>query len=318
MIRIVPYEDHQADAWDHFVGEQSANGTVFHTRRFLSYHRARVFQDHSIMMYESDTLVAVVAAALTEDGGYFSHPGTSCGGPVIHKDYFKIADIMEILQAVEHHYDHRLGMRLCEDFLIPYSNAPLLYHFARSCDVRFELSSFKELGDRPLVETIRGGSTRSAVRKIFRERDCFQLAATSDDYLNYHSVLTENLRKHDATPTHSREEFLTLRDVLGDDQSLLLCIDADGTIACGVWVIKATSRTWHAQYIAKHSQCSLPSIVEATLITAMELAAKNNAEYFSLGISTESGGSKLNIGLSRFKEKLGCRFENRYLLTPRE
>jgi len=318
MIQVVAFEDTHALEWDEFVINQSANGTIFHTRRFLEYHQDRSFNDCSSLVYDSNKLVAVLAAEKQDNGGYFSHPGTSCGGPVIHRDYCQITRLMNVLHSLDLRYENKLGMRLCEDFLIEQSNAMLLYHYSRFCDVKIELSSYKKLNQRPIVDSIRSASSRSAVRKIFREGVHIQPAGTRQEYVGFHQILTKNLRKHGASPTHSEEEFLELSRLLGEDQILVICFNADGSIASGVWSLKASSECWHAQYIAKDQDCRYAGIVEANLVRTMETVLKNGAERYSLGISTEESGSKLNIGLSRFKEKLGCGFENRYILIPRQ
>ena len=77
---ILPYTAEQQERWDHFVMEQSANGTFLQTRRFLNYHPAGRFQDDSRMIFHKQELVAVCpAAAGMIDGrrAFRSHPGSS-------------------------------------------------------------------------------------------------------------------------------------------------------------------------------------------------------------------------------------------------
>ena len=35
------YDESDVDAWDHFVYNESLNGTIYHTRNFLNYHKNR-------------------------------------------------------------------------------------------------------------------------------------------------------------------------------------------------------------------------------------------------------------------------------------
>lgn len=44
--------------WDKFIINDSLNGTIYHTRIFLSYHENR-FIDNSIMIYDKKKLIAV-------------------------------------------------------------------------------------------------------------------------------------------------------------------------------------------------------------------------------------------------------------------
>jgi hypothetical protein len=67
--------------WDDFVN-QSNNGTIFHSRRFLGYHSEDKFHDHSLIFQKKEKVIGVLPAALiVEDGENIlaSHPGTSVG-----------------------------------------------------------------------------------------------------------------------------------------------------------------------------------------------------------------------------------------------
>jgi len=317
VISIVDFAEKYSAAWDNLVLNKSANGTLFHTRHFLSYHNEEAFLDRSIMLFRGDQLVSVLAVAELENGSFFSHPGTSCGGPVIHRDHFKVSEMIEIFAAIDEKYRKSLGMRICEDSLIDQSNALLLYHFASNLSVHIEISSYKELNAPDLVGSIYRSSTRSAVRAVFRQHDRFKIAETVNEYSNFYAILKENLGKHNVSPTHTRDEFLSLKNLLNEDQKLVICLEKDGTIACGVWIIRASPTAWHAQYIAKNYDTEIAGVVEAALIKCMEIARDLNARNFSLGISTEDQGARLNLGLISFKEKLGCKLQNRYLLLPK-
>ena len=86
-LRIVEYKSQHDIIWDDFVLNQSVNGTIFHTRKFLSYHSEGKFNDKSILLYSNETLIGVIAVSQTEKT-FFSHKGTSGGGPIIHLEYF--------------------------------------------------------------------------------------------------------------------------------------------------------------------------------------------------------------------------------------
>lgn len=67
-LRLVPYRAEWATCWDDFVN-RSQNGTIYHTRRFLTYHPAGRFVDASLLVYHDDQMIAVVPAAVrTCDG----------------------------------------------------------------------------------------------------------------------------------------------------------------------------------------------------------------------------------------------------------
>ena len=51
MIQIVKFNNKFVDKWEEFIST-SNNGTIFHLRKFLSYHKERTFDDHSFLFYE--------------------------------------------------------------------------------------------------------------------------------------------------------------------------------------------------------------------------------------------------------------------------
>jgi hypothetical protein len=69
------------DSWDNFVGE-SVNGTIFHTRRFLSYHPEERFRDESLVFRRAAKILVVAGGARTWTAGAtaWSHRGASYGG----------------------------------------------------------------------------------------------------------------------------------------------------------------------------------------------------------------------------------------------
>lgn len=66
-IAVRPYSPNDAEHWDSFVW-QSNNGTFFHLQRFLSYHPEGRFTFHHLLFYRGTTLLAVLPAALMDNG----------------------------------------------------------------------------------------------------------------------------------------------------------------------------------------------------------------------------------------------------------
>jgi hypothetical protein len=93
----------EADAWDAFV-RAAHNGTIFHTRRFLSYHLEGRFVDHSLVVehltrkkgsaqsasrqhdtsdsFRPTALIPAVEMLIDKDRVLYSHRGASYGGIV--------------------------------------------------------------------------------------------------------------------------------------------------------------------------------------------------------------------------------------------
>ena len=84
MITIKKYNKKFDEQWDKFVN-MSNNGTIFQTRRFLNYHIDRQFNDYSLIIYSNQIIVGVIPGTCIIKKNkriYYSHPGTSYGGPV--------------------------------------------------------------------------------------------------------------------------------------------------------------------------------------------------------------------------------------------
>ena len=85
--------------WDNFIA-QSNNGTIFHQRKFLSYHRERTFKDCSLMFVEKTIICAVFTGAVINNCLY-SHPGASFGGFVYNQLSFKVANQIVVALTIE-------------------------------------------------------------------------------------------------------------------------------------------------------------------------------------------------------------------------
>lgn len=85
MLEIKKYITEQLDLWEKIV-KNANNGTLFHTRKFLSYHPPGRFIDHSLIIYKKDKPYILFPAAEREINGkrfLVSHPGTSYGSFVV-------------------------------------------------------------------------------------------------------------------------------------------------------------------------------------------------------------------------------------------
>jgi hypothetical protein len=311
------YKDEMSAVWDQFVMSESANGNLFHTRKFLSYHPEERFQDQSVMVYDKGTLVCVMAACVDGDF-YFSHKGSSCGGPIIQKKYYTAKKVAALVLLLNEHFDAGLSMRIPEAIFGQSPNDLILYSYQQTHKIHSELAVVKSLGNKAIfIDEISDPKTRTSVRKSLKLGFTTFVTSELHDYELFHQILTKNLEKHQAHPVHSLEEVLRLKNILNDDQTLVFGKEADGTISVAIWIIKASPKVWHPQYIASDYQAKSKAAVETTIIKCFELAREAGAEFFNLGISTENQGAYLNEGLVKFKEYMGTFHQNRYVLHPK-
>src|SRR6266508_5638658 len=100
-MEVIPYEKKYLKQWEDFVAS-SNNGTIFNTRKFLSYHPPERFEDTSLLFLEDNKITAVITASLinSEKGITFvSHRGASFGG-FVYKDNLSLKQAFEMTEAL--------------------------------------------------------------------------------------------------------------------------------------------------------------------------------------------------------------------------
>src|SRR5687768_9185111 len=100
-MEVIRYENKYQNEWEDFV-KTSNNGTIFHTRKFLSYHSPDKFQDSSLIFTEDNKTIAVLPAASIERDGkkiFSSHQGASYGG-FVYKDNLSIKQAFNLTEAL--------------------------------------------------------------------------------------------------------------------------------------------------------------------------------------------------------------------------
>lgn len=316
-FRIEKLSKELEENWDNFILNDSANGTIYHTRNFLNYHPDGRFEDCSILIYDKNKIITIINVNKKGDR-YFSHSGTTGGGPVIHKKYWKIKKIKEILDLIFDYYENRIDMRLMESIFSSSNLDTILYFLSQKGQIHYELSIYKDLNyNGDIISSVYRQSTRSIIRSLIKTGFTVKCATNNEDYIQYHKILESNLQKFNKKPIHSLQEFIQLRTILGDSQKLVLGIFEEEVVA-GVWLIRGNQTTWHTQYIAKDYEFNNHAVIPVVLLECAEIAKAEGAAYLNFGICTEERGSFLNLGLADFKESLGAKSINRVLFVQDE
>jgi len=95
-LKISRYSSKFKDLWNRFC-QDSKNATFLLQRDFMEYHKDR-FEDYSLMVFEDETLVAVLPAHKT-DYALYSHNGLTYGGLVLSPKV-KLPKVLEILKTI--------------------------------------------------------------------------------------------------------------------------------------------------------------------------------------------------------------------------
>jgi hypothetical protein len=129
--------------------------------------------------------------------------------------------------------------------------------------------------------------------------------AETDDYASFWRVLEKVLSvRHGARAVHSIDEIKMLQNRFSQNIRLFAAF-YEGEMVAGV-VVFASKTVAHSQYIASTAlgrELGALDLVFSQLIDDVFL----EKPWFSFGISTESQGNVLNIGLIEQKEGFGAR-----------
>lgn len=313
-MEIIPYTDGHADEWDRFVAD-SRNGTFFHTRRFLRYHAAGKFADHSLMFRKDDQMCAVLAAASVEEDSkrwLIAHPGASYGGLVLSPRW-GMAETGEIVKALMSHgkeagFHGIRFLRLTPPSVRRVSSDDQEYWlFQNGWKVfRFELATSLFLNgiteDRVLG--LFSGKCRNAVRQGERSGLTVQ---ESTDFAAFWAILETSLEeRHKAKPTHTIAEIERLRTLCPGDIRLFAAFDGP-TMVGGSVGINLHPSAIYTLYMAQDYAQQEKHPMHLILAHLAKLCIREGRSILHFGISTEDGGTAVNENLFFFKESFGGR-----------
>ena len=312
MFRFISFSDSEItkEEWDNFVAG-SDNGTMFHTRKFLSYHPETRFKDASIVVTKNDKLFSVLPAVEIEREGkkiLSSHSGASYGGFVYNID-LNLKDSFELIEGLlsfsrEGKFD-RIQLTL----------PPIIYESKYSNYIDFalvkngfkylrrEISSVVQLDikEGELLSTYRS-EARTAVNKSIKkgvlvmECDCFD---------EYYEILKKNLKlRHNVTPTHTIEELKKLKKLFPGEIRLWGAF-LDEKLIAGVCNFSANQKVVLAFYISHDEDYQEYRAVNLLFYEIMKKYQEENFRFLDFGIFTVNMDP--NWGLARFKENFGAR-----------
>ena len=309
MIKIKKFSKNNYDIWDSFV-LKSNNGTLFHLRKFLSYHPEDRFKDHSLEIYKKNTLLSVFPAAdiiINDKKLLASHPGSSYGS-FISKEELSIKDAMEIVSKLID-YSSKKGFEGIQLTIPPgfhsnrasnYIEYSLLFngfdYFRRDVTSILTIESsedkilnkFKPSHQRALRKSIKLGVKTRVTDKV-------------DEFF---SILKNNLKiRHGVNPTHSLEELKSLIELFPDSINIFGAFYEKKMIA-GVLNIVVKEGVALAFYISHKEGFQELRPLNLLFFDIFKWSLKNNIKVYDFGTFTDKGIA--NMGLGRFKESFGA------------
>ena len=295
--------------WDSMVWAAN-NGTLFHTRKFLSYHPPGRFSDHSLVFNKNNHPYVLLPAAEKDiDGKRFliSHPGTSYGSLIVPED-ISFADSYAIVESLIRYSKAQKfkGIRLTPPPTIynrrlsNYIDFSLLQHGFRY--LKREISSILFLEDtiEQNLDKFKSSHKR-AVRKAIKGG---VKVRESDKFDEFYAILQNNLKiRHNVTPTHTLDELLKLKELFPDRIKLFGAFLKEKMIA-GVVNFICTKDVVLAFYISHNEKYQETRALNLLFYSIFDWAIKNDLKVFDFGIFTVN--EEPNFGLARFKENFGA------------
>ncbi len=268
----------------------------------MDYHNDR-FQDHSLLVYKAEKLVAVLPANRVGEDVH-SHQGLTYGGLVVSpklklKDYLSL--FQEVLQFLEKQGIKTLALKEMPDFYATYPSEEIGYvaQLTKAVITRVDTAAVIDYGTTNTIQSNRMEGVKKAQRQglVFKEEIDFDAF--------WQQILLPNLaERHDALPTHTLEEIKRLHGKFPKNIRQFNVYKEDQIVA-GATLFE-TKTTAHVQYISANAQKqelgSLDFLFEELINWTFA-----HKRYFDFGISNEDQGTKLNGGLSYWKECFGAR-----------
>ena len=309
MIKIKKFSKNNYAAWDSFVLEAN-NGTLFHLRKFLSYHPEDRFKDHSVEIYKKNSLLSVFPAAdiiINNKNMLTSHPGSSYGS-FVSKEELSIKDAMEMVSKLID-YSSKKGFDGIQLTIPPgfHSNRVSNYieysllingfdYYRRDVTSILTIESSED----KILNKFKPSHQR-AVRKSKKLGVTTKLTERVDEFF---SMLKNNLKiRHGVNPTHSLKELKSLIKLFPDSINIYGAF-FDGQMIAGVLNIMVKEGVALAFYISHKEDFQELRPLNLLFFDIFKWSLKNNIKVYDFGTFTDKGIA--NMGLGRFKESFGA------------
>ncbi len=300
IFRIHQYNSNDKQDWDNFVAS-SKNGVFLFYRDYMDYHSDR-FEDHSLMIYKNEKLIALLPASVSGDT-ITSHGGLTFGSFITNKK-IRAAMMLEMLPEVMVYFRHLKLKKLI------YKAIPYIFHqqpadedlFAlykmNAKQIKCEVSSCIDLANSYSESKDVRREIKAAKKNNFTIKE-------SKEFATFMKLLNNRLEeKYDAKAVHTSEEIIKLQQKFPDNIKLYTVHHHEDMIAGTI--IFENKNIAHTQYIASNKLARENgglSLLYQKLIR--EVYA--DKRYFNFGTSMLNRGQELREGLVFHKEKFGAR-----------
>lgn len=303
MIEVKRYTDADAELWNKFNAE-SKNPLFMFDRNYMDYHRDR-FQDHSLMFYEDEKLVAILPMSERENE-LVSHGGLTYGGFITDnkmKQHTMNECVTSLLQYAETEGFDR----------VYYKVIPHIFHEQPAEEDRYALFVQNARIEKIEASTVINlkkplkmpKGRKAQISRARREGVIIEERSSATDFDEFIALENSVLSEHHGTKAvHTGAELKLLHDRFPENIHLYAAIYKNKIIAGTV--IFEYAQVVHTQYMAADEVARQIGALDLTISTVID-TFKEKKLWLDFGISTEDGGKYLNEGLISQKEGFGGR-----------
>ncbi|MGB4116682.1 MAG: GNAT family N-acetyltransferase [Polaromonas sp.] len=298
MVKAVDLGGEPADEWDRGI-ESSVNGTLFHLRQFLGYHGDRFAQTARFYGFEGrGKILARIAFAVVEQEGrrvFVSPYGGSYGG-IVFAQHPSLRDAIGITDSLINLFD-LLGVE--EAFLAN----PIAASYQGSLDTASFALTFRgfSIAIRDVTSVFVRGLSVPSERARRSAKKAMKLGVKIDwspPIEDYWKVMMATYRKHGVTPTHTFENILSLRTLLGERIRFPVAY-FEGEPAAAIGCFRVSRILDSAFYICQDPELQHSQALSLLISEQLE-KLDEEVKCFSFGTSTYDMQPRHNI--FEFKE----------------
>tara|TARA_B100000945_G_C20426762_1_gene620985 strand:+ start:6215 stop:7216 length:1002 start_codon:yes stop_codon:yes gene_type:complete len=315
-ISVRKYNNKDENDWDEFV-KYSENGTIFHLRKFLSYHIDRNFKDHSLIFNKKGKIIAILSGTILKEKKsliFNSHPGASYGGFIYKKLTFN--DCQNIINIFEqylynkkiHHirfvptpsiYSTLFDETL--DYALIWNNYKITENYISSIiPIKNDIQSNLEI-----IYKLKNRSKNYFEKLIKKGNISFKW---NNDFHTFYPILLENKKRHYSKPTHTLEELIKLEKLMPNSLHLLL-VYSDNIPIGGTLIFIANKNVGIIFY--NMIDYKFYNFQPATLqmIESIKWGKKRKLKYLDFGVSQNPKAKDPTTpskSLIKFKEESGA------------
>jgi len=306
-MKIKRYTVDNQKEWDDFI-KKSENGTFLHLRDYMDYHQDR-FQDHSLMIYDDDQLIALFPAH-KNNRQIFSHNGLTYGDFIFPRNFrtaYKLQAITQSFKYLKKNWIDSVLIKKIPEIFQKYPNQINTYLYEMIGGKIEKILPFFVVDN----QSFHSNSDR---KKNIKKAQKIDFTVKQDPELidEFWEIVTENLQtKYQTHPVHSLDEIKLLMKRFPNEIELITAIK-DNKIISGALCFKI-NHSFHFQYIHSISDKNFRISVDALVFRIIRYYLEKYP-YISLGSAEKSNGL-LNKNLTYWKESFGAFAVNQYFYT---